>query len=103
LPAAAENIQSNYSYFPILVDQSNYGLSRDDLYNLLKENGYYTRRYFYPLISHFPIYNTLPSANRQNLPVAERIAEQVLCLPIYPDIEEEIIRQISDIIKNQAL
>ena len=88
---------ANYAYFPILV-KADYPISRDDLYQKLKDNGIHPRRYFYPLISDFPMYRGLPSAHRENLPAATSAAQQVLCLPIYPDLDmlvvDEIIRFI---------
>jgi len=75
----------NHSYFPILVDEA-YPLTRDGLYAALKEEHVYTRRYFYPLISDMPMYRRLASADPANLPVAQRTARQVLCLPIYPEL-----------------
>lgn len=81
LPDATQN----HSYFPILVDE-NYPLSRDGLYQLLKDQNILSRRYFYPLISEMPMYRGLPSATPGNLPIAQRVAGQVLCLPIYPDL-----------------
>ncbi len=90
---------SNHGYFSILVD-SGYPLGRDELYEKLKENGYYTRRYFYPLISDFPMYRGLPSARRDNLPVASKMADEVLCLPIYPELEESVVRAIATVIAN---
>ncbi|MCK9238351.1 MAG: DegT/DnrJ/EryC1/StrS family aminotransferase, partial [Thiopseudomonas sp.] len=77
---------SNNAYFPILV-QDSYPLSRDELYELFKENGIHVRRYFYPLISEFPMYRGLPSAQVNNLPTAKMKSEQVLCLPIYSALE----------------
>ncbi|EHN66825.1 DegT/DnrJ/EryC1/StrS family aminotransferase [Comamonas testosteroni] len=79
---------ANHSYFPVLV-QSDYPLSRDALYQKLKDQGIHARRYFYPLISDFPMYRGLPSAERDRLPVAANAAEQVLCLPIYPTLSNE--------------
>lgn len=66
-----------------------YPLSRDQLYQKLRDNGIHARRYFYPLISDFPMYRGLPSANAANLPTASQVAQQVLCLPIYPALEKE--------------
>lgn len=83
-------IDANYAYFPILITNE-YPISRDELYESMKANGVHPRRYFYPLISEFPMYRGLPSANRGNLPVASRAAEQVLCLPIYPDLTMEMV------------
>ena len=88
---------ANHGYFPILVEPD-YPLSRDALYDKLKANGYHARRYFYPLISQFPMYRGLPSARRDNLPVATMMAERVLCLPIYPALEEATIRAIAGIV-----
>ena len=89
--------QTNYSYFPVLV-QSNYPLSRDALYQKLKENNIYARRYFYPLISDFPMYRSMPSASRANLPVAADAADNVLCLPIYPDLLPDSQQRVTELI-----
>lgn len=98
LPQAGQAV-ANYSYFPILV-QADYPLSRDDLYQKLKDNDIFARRYFYPLISDFPIYRGLESARRANLPVAAEAAGRVLCLPIYPALftadADRIVSLLSD-------
>lgn len=96
---AGEKI-ANYSYFPILVE-AEYPISRDDLYHKLKDHGIYPRRYFYPLISDFPMYRGLPSAHRENLPVATVAAQHILCLPIYPDLEISIVDAITGFIAPQ--
>jgi len=87
----------NYSYFPIIVDD-NYPLSRDDLYQKLKDNDVFARRYFYPLISNMPMYRGLNSASATNLQAAENIANQVICLPIYPDMDETDCNKVAGII-----
>lgn len=84
---------NNYSYFPVLIGQDHHR-SRDELYHLLKANGIHTRRYFYPLVSDFPMYRGLPSAQRDHLPIASLAAAQVLCLPIYPDLQVAVIDRI---------
>ncbi|KRC73485.1 dTDP-4-amino-4,6-dideoxy-D-glucose transaminase [compost metagenome] len=89
--------QANYSYFPILVN-SGYPITRDELYQRLKDNGIHPRRYFYPLISEFSMYRDLPSSRRENLPHATAAAEQVLCLPIFPDLELSVVDEICKII-----
>jgi dTDP-4-amino-4,6-dideoxygalactose transaminase len=96
---SAEKV-ANYSYFPILV-QADYPISRDDLYQKLKDNGIHPRRYFYPLISDFPMYRGLPSSHRENLPAATAAAQQVLCLPIYPDLDMSVIDEITCFIAAQ--
>jgi dTDP-4-amino-4,6-dideoxygalactose transaminase len=90
----------NYAYFPILVDKD-YPLSRNELNDFLRSNGIYPRRYFYPLISDFPMYRGLPSANASNLPVARNISDRVLCLPIYPDLTHEDQQRIVLLIREQ--
>jgi dTDP-4-amino-4,6-dideoxygalactose transaminase len=88
----------NYSYFPILVNEF-YPFSRDTLYQRLKNNGILARRYFYPLISDMPMYRGLPSASPDKLPAAQRISQQILCLPIYPDLSNSDQERIIDLIK----
>lgn len=90
--------EANYSYFPILVE-SDYPMSRDALYQKMRDHGIYARRYFYPLISDFPMYRSLPSAAPSNLPVATRIASQVICLPIYPALKAEDQRRVISVVK----
>jgi dTDP-4-amino-4,6-dideoxygalactose transaminase len=98
LPALAKDAVENYSYFAIMVE-ADFPISRDRLYDRLKVSGIHPRRYFYPLISDFPMYRGLPSASRANLPVAAAAAEKVLCLPIFPDLsradQDRIISIIS--------
>ena len=76
----------NYSYFPIFVDEEKYGMSRDALYDKLKENNIFGRRYFYPLISEFSTYKELNSVRAENLLVANKMANEVICLPLYPHL-----------------
>jgi dTDP-4-amino-4,6-dideoxygalactose transaminase len=94
-----DNTDSNHAYFPIFINEAEYGMSRDDLYEKLKEHHIFGRRYFYPLISEFSMYKGLESANPANLPVAEKIASRVICLPIYPSLETNNIKNIIDLIK----
>lgn len=96
LPADTTN---NYSYFPILIEKE-YPMSRDELNEKLRQHGIIPRRYFYPLISEFPMYRGLPSATHFNLSSAVEAAEHVLCLPIYPDLKEESVTRIVSIIKD---
>ena len=86
--ASNGDIIENYSYFPIFVGDG-YPLGRDGLYQLLRDNGIHARRYFYPLISEFPMYRGMPSAAVGHLPTAADMAGRVLCLPIYPDLSRE--------------
>jgi dTDP-4-amino-4,6-dideoxygalactose transaminase len=97
LPVPADTIY-NYAYFPLLIEKE-YSLSRDQLNEKLRQHNIYARRYFYPLISEFPMYRGLPSSEPSNLPAARKLADQVLCLPIYPALENESIARITSIIK----
>lgn len=91
-------VRHNYSYFPIFIDAERYGMTRDELYFKMKENNVLGRRYFYPLISEFSTYHGLESSKQENLPVAHRIAESVICLPMYHSLTpmdvDTVIEQI---------
>lgn len=92
------HIESNYSYFPILVG-CEYKYKRDELYEKLKNAGVFSRRYFYPLISDMSMYCNLTSASHENLPVATKLADQVLCLPIYPSLLDQEVDRVLAIIR----
>ena len=81
-------VRHNYSYFPLFVDAAAFGMTRDELYFKMKEHGVLGRRYFYPLISEFSTYRGLESARPENLPVATRMADSVICLPMYHTLTE---------------
>ncbi|MET0382466.1 MAG: DegT/DnrJ/EryC1/StrS family aminotransferase [Burkholderiaceae bacterium] len=91
----------NHSYFPILVGPG-HALGRDGLYQRLRGEGVMARRYFYPLISDFPMYRGLPSADPAALPVARGASDQVLCLPIYPSLDDADVRRIARIVRDGA-
>lgn len=93
-----KNIKHNYSYFPVFINDE-YPMTRDKLYQHLKDNGIFGRRYFYPLISEFSMYKILDSANPNNLPNAAKVADQVICLPIYPELKKIEIDYIVNCIK----
>ena len=87
-------VRHNYSYFPIFVDAEKYGMTRDELYFKMKEQKVLGRRYFYPLISEFSTYRGLESARPDNLPVAHKMANSVICLPMYAGLSEDDINRI---------
>ena len=97
-----EGVRHNYAYFPIFIDETAYGLSRDTLYAKLQEYNIYGRRYFYPLISTFSAYKGLESANPKNLPVAHKLADQVLCLPMFAGLDPDNEDKIIDIVRKSA-
>ncbi len=94
------NIEDNGAYFPIFVTPE-YPISRDSLYHKLREAGIYVRRYFYPLISDMPMYRGLPSAAKERLPVAQRVAREVLCLPIYPALTDQDQNRVIEIVASK--
>lgn len=95
-----EGVHHNYAYFPIFIS-AEYGLSRDALYEKLKEHNVYGRRYFYPLISTFSAYKGLESARPENLPVAHKLADQVLCLPMFAGLDNDSIDRIIDVVASK--
>ncbi len=94
-------VRHNYSYFPIFVDAEKYGIARDELYARMKSRNVLGRRYFYPLISTLETYKGLPSAAPENLPVATRMAEQVICLPLHHALTEEDVKRTIEIIQDK--
>lgn len=94
-------VKHNYSYFPIFVDVEKYGMTRDELYALMKSHNVLGRRYFYPLISTFSTYRGLPSATPDNLPKAHKMANTVICLPMHHELSGEDLERILDIVVNK--
>ena len=91
--------EPNYAYFPVLVDAGEYGMSRDELSRVLRSCNIISRKYFYPLVSRASCYAALPSADPARLPVSERVASQVLCLPIYGTLESRTVHRICDVVQ----
>lgn len=99
LLAAAGQTVANHAYFPVFV-QDSFPVTRDGLYALLREHEVYARRYFYPLITDFPMYRGIASAADSNLPVAAQVANQVLCLPLFPDMTEQDLMRVVSVIQS---
>ncbi|MCQ2090743.1 MAG: DegT/DnrJ/EryC1/StrS family aminotransferase [Fibrobacter sp.] len=95
-----EGVRHNYAYFPIFISEE-YGISRDELYAKLQQHNIYGRRYFYPLISTFSAYKGLESANPANLPVAHKLAQQVLCLPMFATLDDEGTDRVIEVVVNK--
>ena len=87
-------VRHNYSYFPIFIDTEKFGKTRDQLYQEMKDANVLGRRYFYPLITEFSTYRGLPSATRENLPEAYKLADSVLCLPMHHDLSDEDVARV---------
>lgn len=95
-------VTHNYSYFPVFINANQYGETRDELYFRLQKYGILGRRYFYPLISTFSTYRGLPSATASNLPVATRMANEVICLPLHHELRADEVDKICSLICKQA-
>lgn len=93
-----KGVRHNYSYFPIFVDADKYGMTRDALYEKMKSNNVLGRRYFFPLISDFTTYRGLPSASRENLPNAHRMASSVICLPMHPSLTDSDLERVINVV-----
>jgi dTDP-4-amino-4,6-dideoxygalactose transaminase len=93
-----DGIRHNHAYFPIFINEKEYGMDRDSLYEKMKSQNIFGRRYFYPLISNFATYRGLESAYPDNLPIANQLANEVICLPIYAGLEDEDVKSIIKII-----
>lgn len=89
---------SNHSYFPVLIEKE-FPLTRDELYDKLKNNNILSRKYFYPLISNMPMYRGYASAAPENLKHANIISDKVLCLPIFDALEADDLDLIITLIK----
>lgn len=87
-------VRHNYSYFPIFINAEEFGMTRDELYFKMRADGVLGRRYFYPLISTFSTYRSLPSAGAENLPVATKVANEVICLPMHHQLGDEDINRV---------
>ncbi|HEY4375189.1 MAG TPA: DegT/DnrJ/EryC1/StrS family aminotransferase [Burkholderiales bacterium] len=101
LPRNPANVIANHSYYPVLIEPD-FPASRDEVYAALKEQGIHARRYFFPLISDFPTYRDLPSAQPANLPVARTVSNKVLCLPIFPDLKQDVQDKVIAVIRGLA-
>ena len=100
LPSVFENVTSNYQYFVIRIQKDTFGRSRDWVYNEFKKYNIFTRKYFYPLCSDYTCYRQLFSSQKDNLPVANKIAQEVLSMPLYGELKKEEVMKICDLIKS---
>ena len=94
-----EGVTHNYPYFVIRVDKNEYGLSRDELVEKLKDYNIFSRKYFYPICSNFQCYKDIPSAALSRLPVANKVSETVLAIPLHGKLLDSDVKKICDIIK----
>lgn len=100
LPHIEKNVRFNYQYFVIRIEREKFGISRDEIYERFKQFNVFTRKYFSPLCSEYPCYRDLSSAAKANLPVANKIVDEVLCLPLYSALSVREIGKICEILKS---
>lgn len=98
-PDEKEFVKYNYTYFPVIINTEEFGASRDELAAYLEGKKIFTRKYFYPLVSDFPEFSIYKT---RDLPVAEKIAVSILCLPLFPDITSDEIAAVADSIRHKA-
>ena len=95
-----KNVRNSYQYFVIRIEEDRFGISRDEVYKRFREYNVYARKYFYPLCSDYPCYKNLPSADPANLPVAKKVVDEVLCLPLYGKLAITSVEKICEIIRS---
>lgn len=96
LPPIQDNVQANYSYFPIVIEEGLFGCTRNEVFDTLAENNIFARKYFYPLTSAFDCFNGKYDTSKT--PVALHISRRVLTLPLYADLQLEDVARICTII-----
>lgn len=99
-PETGRNVYSNYQYLVIRIEKEKFGKSRDEVHEKFKRYNIFTRKYFYPLCSDYACYKQLPSSSQNNLQVANKIIHEVLCLPLYGDLQLDDIKKICAILSS---
>ena len=94
------NTNNSYQYFIIRINKEKFGKSRDEVYTEFKEHNVFTRKYFYPLCSDYACYSQLPSSNPDNLPIARKIVDEVLCMPLYGALQLNEVEKICELLKS---
>jgi dTDP-4-amino-4,6-dideoxygalactose transaminase len=101
IPRRPQGVTDSCQYFPIIVERD-FPVTRNALFNALKEQNVFTRKYFFPLCSDYDPYKALPSASKENLPVANDIKNKVLCIPFYGGLTNDDVDAICGIISNEV-
>ncbi len=97
LPAKQEDVQHNYAYYPVCFNKMAFGKSRDDIYDILKQNGIFSRRYFFPATNDMDCYADL-AGKQKSTPIAHDVSRNILCLPMYAELALEDVDRICDVI-----
>ena len=95
-----KDVKSNYAYFPVLIDENKCGYTRDDIFKSLEERGIYARKYFYPLTNSFECFRGIHEPKRT--PNAVYVADRILTLPLYADIQMEDVDRICSVFRERS-
>lgn len=98
-----DGVEDSCQYLVVRIQADEFGASRDEVYDNLRSYNVHARKYFYPLISDYPCYHQLPTANDDSLLNAKSISDEVLCLPYYGDLTEADALKICEIIINKVV
>ena len=96
-----ENTTDSFQYFPIIIEED-FPITRDKVYDDFKKYNIFTRKYFYPICSDYEPYKKLESSSNYNLPIANDLKNKILCLPYYGSLNNEIVIQISKLLKSSV-
>ena len=96
LPVVPDDVEGNYAYFPVLF--GHYKYTRDQVFDRLAQQGIMARKYFYPTTNSFAYLADMPHIDRGHTPIADYVAQNILCLPMYADLAPEDVQEICDII-----
>ena len=91
-----DNVKPNYAYFPVVFHEKDFGVSRNEVYEALKAEEIYARKYFYPLTSAFDCFQG--KYDVEDTPIALYISKRILTLPLYADLKMEDVERICNII-----
>jgi dTDP-4-amino-4,6-dideoxygalactose transaminase len=95
------NTTPSFQYYPIRIERTLTN-NRDKVFDELKAHNIMARKYFYPLCSNYPCYSNIESGKKELLPIANKVSEEILCLPFYGKLERNIAQLVCDVIKQSA-
>lgn len=102
IPKVGAGVKDSGQYFVIRIKPAEFGHSRDEVYDTLRKNNIFARKYFFPLTSDYTCYRNLSSARAELLPNAHMVANEVLCLPYFGELTENDVSEICDVIRSLA-
>lgn len=93
-----KNVKHNYSYLPIIIDENEFGFTRNEVFDILAQHNIYSRKYFYPITNSYNCFHG--EFKVEETPIALHVSKRVLTLPMYADLSEEQIDIICSAIRN---